>query len=133
MSEESKRIIEQEFSEDEDDPGIDYVDDPAELSPIGDEEVFSAEINAMVAEDAPRLFALCEEIGDRVDAGIIAWGLSFDDHTEVVYGLNSTNSRTTVVCGSVERAYEWFAARLKVDSKIRIVWVHEAQEQVKSA
>lgn len=132
MREPSKPIIEQEFSENEDDLEIEYVD-PAELSPIGDEEVFSTEINAMVAENAPRLFALCEEIGERIDACIIAWGLTFDDYTEVMYRPDSAKNRTTVICDSPERAYKWFTKRLKVHSKIRLVWVHEAQEQVKTA
>jgi hypothetical protein len=39
--------------------------------------VFTSEIITMVAEEAPHLFALVEEIKDHVDAEIIAWGMAF--------------------------------------------------------
>jgi hypothetical protein len=125
--------IDEEFMYDEEDSTVEYVD-PNELSSM-DEEVFSDEINKMVAEDAPRLFALCEEIGVRVDAGIVSWGLSFeDDHAELVHGIHNPRSRTTVICHSAERAREWFEFHSKkVGCAIRLVWVDQAQEQVKAA
>jgi hypothetical protein len=120
-------------TEDEDGSGVEYAD-AAELLPMN-EEIFTAEINKMVAEDAPRLFALCEEIGDRVDAGTAAWGLSFEDgHTELVSGLHSPRTRTTVICHSAERAREWFAAHSKkTGCTVRLVWVDQAREQTKIA
>lgn len=38
----------------------------------------------MVADEAPQLFAVIQEYGERVDGRIAAWGMSFDDHAEVV-------------------------------------------------
>jgi hypothetical protein len=38
----------------------------------------------MVADEAPRLFAVVQEYGDRVDGRIAAWGMAFGDHAEVV-------------------------------------------------
>lgn len=123
-----KHLDDEVFRDDEEDSRVEYVD-LVELSPIGDEEVFTAEINKMVAADAPRVFALCEEIGQRVDACTVAWGLCFQDgHTELVYGLHDSRSRTTVVCGSAQRARDFFAARSrKVGCTIRLVWVDQTR------
>jgi hypothetical protein len=83
---------------------VEYAD-LAELSPVGDEETFMREINKMIADEAPRRFALCEEIDQRVEAATAAWGLCFQDgHTELIYGLHDPRSRTTVVCGSAQHA-----------------------------
>jgi hypothetical protein len=38
----------------------------------------------MVAAHAPRIFAVVQEWGERVDARIAAWGLSFEDHAELL-------------------------------------------------
>lgn len=38
----------------------------------------------MVTDEAPQLFAIIQEYGERVDGRIAAWGMSFDDHAEVV-------------------------------------------------
>lgn len=125
MGEENKHVnTRQEFIEDDDDSGIEYVD-PAELSPIGDEELFTTEINTMVAEDAPRLFALCEEIGQRADAVTIAWGMAFNDHAEVV---SATHNGVHGVFGSAQRARKWLSAHDK--TTVRLVWVDQTQEQI---
>ena len=117
----------------EEDPQVEYVD-VAKLSPVGDEEIFSHLINKMVAENAPRVFALCEEIGERVDAGTVAWGMSFQDgHTELVYGLDGRRTRIRLVCGTPERARDFFAARsAQVGCSIRLVWVDQAQAHIKT-
>lgn len=61
-----------------------FVSDPSGLTPVCDEPEFAAILEEMVADEAPRLFAVVQEYGDRVDGRIAAWGLVFDDHTEVV-------------------------------------------------
>ncbi len=115
----------QEFAEDQDGSEVEYVD-PVELSPIGDEELFTAEIDKMVAEDAPRVFALCEEIGDRVDAVTIAWGMDFDGRAEVV---SAAHDGVRGVFGSAERARTLFSAHDKI--KVRLMWVRDtASSQV---
>lgn len=114
----------QEFIEDDDDSGVEYVD-PAELSPIGNEELFAAEINTMVAEDAPRVFALCEEIGQRADAVTIAWGMAFNGHAELV---SAAHNGVRGVFGSAERARKWFSVHGK--TTVRLVWVDQTQEQI---
>jgi hypothetical protein len=61
-----------------------FVIDPAELPPLCDEPEFAALLDRMVAEEAPRLFAIVQEYGERVDGRIAAWGMAFANHAEVV-------------------------------------------------
>lgn len=60
------------------------IPDPSGLMPLSDEPEFAAILEEMVADEAPRLFAVVQEYGERVDARIAAWGIAFDDHAEVV-------------------------------------------------
>jgi hypothetical protein len=58
--------------------------DPAELSPLGTEEEFAEVVADMVTDAAPRLFAVVQEYGARVDARIAGWGLAYEDHVDVI-------------------------------------------------
>jgi hypothetical protein len=60
------------------------IPDPPGLTPLGDEPEFAAILESTVADEAPRLFAIIQEYGERVDGRIAAWGMAFDDHAEVV-------------------------------------------------
>jgi hypothetical protein len=60
------------------------VPDPSGFTPLFDEPEFAAILEEMVADEAPRLFAVVQEYGERVDGRIAAWGMAFDDHAEVV-------------------------------------------------
>ncbi|TVT21725.1 hypothetical protein FNH06_16105 [Amycolatopsis acidiphila] len=52
---------------------------------MSDEPGFAAILENMVADEAPRLFAIVQEYGERVDGRIAAWGIAFDDgHAEIV-------------------------------------------------
>ena len=53
-------------------------------TPLCDEQRFAALAEGLVADFAPRLFALLEEEGERVDGRIFAWAMAFEDHAEVV-------------------------------------------------
>lgn len=53
--------------------------DPYGLPPLCDEHEFVQLIQEMVTEEAPRLFAIVQEYGERVDAEVVGWGLSFAD------------------------------------------------------
>lgn len=61
-----------------------HLSDPRELPPVCDEHEFAAITERMVADEAPRLFAVVQEYGERVDAVIAAWGVAFPDHAEIV-------------------------------------------------
>ncbi|MGH3900040.1 MAG: hypothetical protein ACRDTA_17730 [Pseudonocardiaceae bacterium] len=65
-------------------PLDEFVSDPSGLTPVCDEPEFTTILEEMVADEAPRLFAVVQEYGDRVDGRIAAWGMAFDDHAEVV-------------------------------------------------
>lgn len=124
MSETDKLVnTGQVLVDDTDSSEIEYVD-ASELSPIGNEKEFAREIGRMVAEEAPRLFALCEELGDRADAVTVAWGMSFDDFAEVV---SAAHDGVRGIFSSAERARKRLSSGEKI--KIRLVWVDEAQNQ----
>ncbi|MDI2032295.1 hypothetical protein QFW96_26995 [Saccharopolyspora sp. TS4A08] len=63
---------------------IDGSPDESGLSPICSRARFTELIEGLVADFAPKVFAIVQEYGDRVDAEIIAWGIAFDDRAEVV-------------------------------------------------
>jgi hypothetical protein len=52
--------------------------------PLCSKEAFPAFLTALVADEAPRLFAIVIEHGDRADIDIAAWGMAFDDNTQVI-------------------------------------------------
>jgi hypothetical protein len=60
------------------------VPDPSGMRPLCDEQEFAELLENMVADEAPRVFAVVQEYGERVDARIAAWGVAFPDHAEVV-------------------------------------------------
>jgi hypothetical protein len=91
---------------------------PCSEEELCSEEEFAQEIREIVAEEAPRVFALVEEHGERVDGWIVGWGLAFDDRVEVL----GANGRLRMTLNSVERAYRVFSRR----RKIRLVWTQPA-------
>ncbi len=66
------------------------VPDPADAPPWCDETRFASILEQLVADDAPRVFAVIQEYGTRLDAWIVAWGMAFDDHAEVISVEGST-------------------------------------------
>jgi len=79
------------------------------------EEEFAQEVAELVADEAPRVFALVQEYGERIDGRVIAWGMAFDDHAEVV----GVHRRLRGSFPSAGRARRAFSRR----AKIRLVWV----------
>lgn len=61
-----------------------FVPDPAGRAPLTDEATFAGILASIVADAAPRVFAVMQEYGDRVDARVVAWGLDFGDSAAVV-------------------------------------------------
>lgn len=57
---------------------------PEHVPPLCDEDEFTQLIEEMVADEAPRLFAIVQEYGERVDARVAGWGMSFGDHAVAV-------------------------------------------------
>ncbi|MGW0892446.1 hypothetical protein [Saccharopolyspora sp. NPDC002578] len=61
-----------------------FVTDPTGMRPLCDERTFSEIMAGIVADSVPRVFAVVQEYGERVDGCIAAWGLALDDHVQVV-------------------------------------------------
>lgn len=89
-------------------------DDMDELRPLGSEEEFAQLVDVLVTDNAPRLFALVEECGERADGWIVAWGMQFEDHVEVI----SIDHGPRLSLTSAERAHEIFSHL----GAIRLVW-----------
>ena len=74
------------------------------------EEEFAQEVAELVADEAPRVFALVQEYGERIDGRVIAWGMAFDDHAEVV----GVHRRLRGSFPSAGRARRAFSRRAKI-------------------
>jgi hypothetical protein len=59
--------------------------DLSELPSLGDEREFAAMMDDLIAGEMPRLFAIVQEYGERVDGWIAAWGMAFADHAEMIF------------------------------------------------
>jgi hypothetical protein len=82
-----------------------------------DRPAFDRLIAGMVHEDAPRRFAVVQELGDMRDGRIAAWGIAWDDRVVVT----DTDDRTTMILESAELAAPAFA--FGADITTRLVWV----------
>lgn len=100
------------------DPLDAFVSDPSELPPMCDEEMFAEVLAGMVAANAPRLFAVVQEYGDRVDARIAGWGMAFDDRADVV----GVNGNTHLSGESADGAVGMFGFGTHITA--RVVWVN---------
>ena len=61
-----------------------HVTDPAGLPPLCAAAEFPALLSQLAADAAPRVFAVVQEYGTRADVRCAAWGLSWDDRTDVL-------------------------------------------------
>lgn len=91
--------------------------DPATLAPLCGETEFAEEMGMLVTEEAPRLFAVVQEYGIRVDGRIAAWGMAFEDHAEVV----GVDGGLRMNLGSPERAPRLFSRCPTITASV--VWV----------
>ncbi len=97
-------------------PLDEFVSDPSGLTPVCDEGEFAAILEEMVADEAPRLFAVVQEYGDRVDGRIAAWGMAFADHAEVV----SVTRKRRMSLPAPEHALRLFTFGSHIQA--RLVW-----------
>lgn len=97
-----------------------YVHDPSGLAPLCDEQRFAELLAGMVADNAPRLFAVVREYGVRVDGTIAGWGLAFEDRVEVV----STDGGLRMRTASTQRAVQCFGFGTHITP--RLVWFDPA-------
>ncbi|MFD9889937.1 hypothetical protein ACFWY9_11405 [Amycolatopsis sp. NPDC059027] len=96
-------------------------DIPGEVfDPLDTPEEFDEAVAEMVAEDAPRLFAVVQVYGDRVDARVGAWGMAFENRAEVV----TLDGRRRLTLRAPERALRWFGRPANVTAHLQ--WVEPA-------
>ncbi|MDQ4034128.1 MAG: hypothetical protein M3332_18545 [Actinomycetota bacterium] len=96
------------------------VPDPSGREPLGDEPEFAEILEGMVADFAPRVFAVVQVYGERVDGRIAAWGLAFEDHA-AVFGMDG---RVPMTSQTPEDALPGFAWGRHITT--RLVWVNPA-------
>ncbi len=99
-----------------------FVPDPTGTPPLCSEEDFADLLEQLVADSAPRMFAVVQEYGERVDGRIAAWGIAFDDHVEVV-GTEGGLRMTLESAERVRRALTWGS-----HITARLVWVDRAKD-----
>jgi hypothetical protein len=97
------------------------VPDPAGLPPVCDAERFAEILTDLVAAEAPQVFAVVEEYGDRVAAQIAAWGLSFQDRTHVI----DVEGGMHIGMPSPQSALLAFGIGTRI--KPHLVWLHPDQ------
>ncbi|MGH3905496.1 MAG: hypothetical protein ACRDTE_15120 [Pseudonocardiaceae bacterium] len=93
-----------------------FAPDPSDVNPLCGEEEFATLLENMVADEAPRLFAVMQVYGERVDARIAAWGMAFQDRAEVV----AVDRRLRMNLQAPENALRGF--NLGRHMRARIVW-----------
>ncbi|MET7990377.1 hypothetical protein ABZU76_05655 [Amycolatopsis sp. NPDC005232] len=89
----------------------------SEPEPLCGQEEFTELVADMVKSSAPRLFAIVQEYGERVDARISAWGLDFDDKIEIL----DVDGRLRMSLMSTDRALWMFSRHPDVSAEV--VWV----------
>lgn len=82
-----------------------------------DRETFARIAENIVADEAPRVFAIFEEYGDCVDGRIAAWGMAFPGHADIVGIEGETRMRLR----TPERALMGFGG---TNITPRLVWVN---------
>lgn len=92
--------------------------EPSARTPVGDEKEFAELVEGMVADFAPKMFAVVVEYGDRVDGAVVAWGMAFDDHAQLV----NTSGKLHVSSRSPEDALRLFNRGQHF--RPRLVWVN---------
>src|SRR5699024_3499394 len=93
-----------------------FVNDPSERKPLCEEQLFATVLEQMVADNAPRLFAIVQEYGERVDAHIAAWGMAFDGYAELI----TTNRRVRMGLQHPEQALDRFHFGTHIHP--RLIW-----------
>lgn len=92
--------------------------EPTPPAPLCDEAKFTELVGGMVADDAPRLFAVVQVYGERADGRVAAWGMAFPDHAEVV----SVSGHVRMSLRSPERAARGFVRSPHITAQV--VWVN---------
>ncbi|WP_083754050.1 hypothetical protein [Actinosynnema sp. ALI-1.44] len=77
---------------------------------------FEALIAEMVADQAPRVFAVVLEFGEQTDAQIVAWGMTLDDGAY----MTTVDGRNQFLLAEPENALNYIPARSNITP--HLVW-----------
>ncbi|CAM3373914.1 hypothetical protein KIPE111705_05425 [Kibdelosporangium persicum] len=95
-------------------------DDLTELQPPTSEAGFADLVAEMVADQAPRLFAVVLELGTQVDAQIVAWGIAFEESAYMV----TVDGRNQYALANAEAALKYVRSDANITSSL--VWATPA-------
>ncbi|MCC8244231.1 hypothetical protein [Saccharothrix luteola] len=98
------------------------------LKPLCDEAEFAALLETMAATSAPRVFAVVQEFGERLDGWVVGWGFAFDDRAEVF----SVHDHSRMSLGKPENALHLFSSP-RNQLKARLVWLPDVGERPETA
>jgi hypothetical protein len=90
------------------------IPDPSGFPPLCEEDEFAEVVAEMVADEAPRLYAIVAEFGERVDAKCAAWVLAFKENA-LVFNLDGTSQRAVA---DPEDALRYFAVGTSVRPRL---------------
>ncbi|MFC9858479.1 MULTISPECIES: hypothetical protein [unclassified Streptomyces] len=93
----------------------------AECALFGAED-FQVLLDDLVTDSAPRMFAVVQELGEREDAWVAAWGLAFEDRAEVV----GVHGRTRMSLRSPEAALRYFSPDKA--TRPRLIWARPVSQ-----
>ncbi|GGP46240.1 hypothetical protein GCM10010185_17370 [Saccharothrix coeruleofusca] len=97
-------------------------EDPAEVAaqPLCTEEEFAHIMRVMAEDQAPRLFAIVEEHGERAGGRVAGYGLAYGDRVEV----NSVEGGFHLISRSAERACQLFEISAGArGARTHLVWL----------
>ncbi|WP_158852158.1 hypothetical protein [Saccharothrix deserti] len=103
---------------------------PTTIEPLGEEE-FAALVHELAADEAPRLFAVVEEYGEREGARVAGYGVAFEDRAEV----DSVEGGFHLSSQSAERARTLFeiSSRSTGTRRAHLVWLDAATTPVEQS
>lgn len=81
---------------------------------------FDALVEDLCVATAPRFFATVQEYGERFDARVAAWGMSFDDHARVI----TVDGGIELNLRSAESSLRYFSGE---NITTRLIWLSPEQ------
>jgi hypothetical protein len=94
--------------------------EPTDPQTLADETEFANLITSMVADHAPRMFAIVLEHGDHLDAAITAWGLALNGSAYAV----TADGKNQYLLAAPEQALQY--VRRTANTTPHLVWVEPA-------
>jgi hypothetical protein len=90
--------------------------------PLWSDEEFDQEIRSMVADTAPRVFAVVQVYGKREDGRVAAWGFAHDDgEGGVVFDIIGVEGKVRLRLRSLERLGMYFGGDPLISVRVEFV------------